>query len=199
MNNEKDGKEGGEGVLAGLSADALRGRQSVRATFRLSSQVISLLSVAANQLGLKQKSLFDQLVEDREVLERLAQAAGPYPAVGEQRQQKTYVVSRNALLSLEYVAKACGLPRDLLVELAIQRLLPVLSSEQERQKKRRAILTEMETFLGHGQTLWAKTEQLLGDGDATTRQLAVVLMHCERAVNDLRQVVDQGKEIEEYQ
>jgi len=199
MSDEQDGKKYGEGLLAGLSADTLRGRQSVRATFRLPSQVIALLSLAANQLGLKQKSLFDQLVEDREVLKQLAQAAGSYSPSGEQRQQKTFVVSRNSLLSLEYVAKACGLPRDLLVELSIRRLLPVMSSEQEKQKKRRAVLTEMESFLQQGQALWASAEQLLGETDDTTRQLAMVLLHCERAVNDLRQAIDQGKEIEGYQ
>ena len=64
--------------MVGLSADILRGRQSVRATFRLPSQVIALLSVAASQLGLKQKSLFDQLVEDRAVLEQVAQMADRY-------------------------------------------------------------------------------------------------------------------------
>jgi len=46
-----------------LNADALRGRQSVRATFRLPTEMVSLLSIAASHLGLKQKSLFDQLVE----------------------------------------------------------------------------------------------------------------------------------------
>ena len=46
------GKE--EEVLNGLSADRLRGRQSVRATFRLPTEVIELLSMAASQLGVKQ-------------------------------------------------------------------------------------------------------------------------------------------------
>lgn len=197
MTQRKDYKDYGIETVMDLSADILRGRQSVRATFRLPSQVITLLSVAANQLGLKQKSLFDQLVEDREVLEQLAQAAVDHQPTGEQRQQKTYVVSRNALLSLEYVAKACGLPRDLLVELSIQRLVPVISSERERRRKRKVVLDDMEAFLRQGQVLSARTDQMLGEGDPTARQLAAVLAHCARAVSDLRQLIDQGKEIEE--
>ena len=71
-----------------LDANTLRGRQSVRATFRLPPPIIELLSIAANQLGIKQKSLFDQLVEDREVLEQVAAgAAGWRRPVADQRQQ----------------------------------------------------------------------------------------------------------------
>ncbi|RPI51694.1 MAG: hypothetical protein EHM49_06780, partial [Deltaproteobacteria bacterium] len=50
-----------------ITAMGLRGKQSVRATFRLPDHIIKLLGMVASQLGLKQKSLFDQLVEDKEV------------------------------------------------------------------------------------------------------------------------------------
>ena len=186
-----------ETVLA-LSADTLKGRQSVRATFKLPSQVIELLSLAANQLGLKQKSLFDQLVEDREVLEQVASAAERYRPVQERRQQKTYVVSRNSLGALDYVAKIHRLPRDLLVELSIQRLLPVISSEQEKQKNRKQVLSEMEAYLRQGLELLAKTQQVLGAEDSTSRQLALVLAQLRGSVEELNQQVEQGRAIEGY-
>jgi len=44
------------------SAD-LRGRQSVRTTFKLSERSIDALSILAGQLGIKQKSLFDHLID----------------------------------------------------------------------------------------------------------------------------------------
>jgi hypothetical protein len=185
--------------LAGLSADILRGRQSVRATFRLPVQVIALLSVAAHQLGLKQKSLFDQLVEDRDVLARLAQTADQYQRVGEQRQQKTYVVSRNALLSLEYVAKACGLPRDLLVELSIQRLVPVVSSEQEKQRKRRQILERLSVLCLQGANLQQEASELLGEDDSAVRLLHGLHAACQRTVSELAQLVTPEQELERYQ
>ncbi|WP_448871941.1 hypothetical protein [Desulfobulbus propionicus] len=198
---KKDDRTGGqdEELLMELSADILRGRQSVRATFRLPSQVISLLSVAASQLGLKQKSLFDQLVEDREVLEQLAQMAGQYQSMDSQRQQKTYVVSRNALLSLEHVAKRCGLPRDLLVELSIRRLVPVLSSEQEKQRKRRGIMRELEAFCQHGVHLWQEAAKLLGKDDPAVQLLSGLQVQCQRTVNEMGRLVEQGKELEQYQ
>ena len=38
----------------------LRGRQSVRATFRLSEPCINAISILSAQLGIKQKSVFDR-------------------------------------------------------------------------------------------------------------------------------------------
>jgi len=77
-------------------------------------------------------------------LAQLARRADQYQPIQSQRQQKTYVVSRNALVSLEHVAKVCGLPRDLLVELSIQRLAPVMSLEREKQEKRIGLSAKLE-------------------------------------------------------
>ena len=46
----------------------LRGRQSVRATFRLSEACIDAISILSAQLGIKQKSIFDHLMEISQVL-----------------------------------------------------------------------------------------------------------------------------------
>ena len=54
------------------STEDLRGKQSVRATFKLSPRAISAISVMALHLGIKQKSLFDHLMDD--------EAALPYSA-----------------------------------------------------------------------------------------------------------------------
>ena len=155
-----------------LSAETLRGKQSVRATFRLSPQVITLLSVAATQLGLKQKSLFDQLVEDREVLSQLASAAKTNQQSANKRQQKTYVVSRNALLSLEHVAKTLGMPRDLLVEISIQRLVPVLNSEQEKNRKRELLSRALEGLACQNEQILQQSAEELGEDDAATELVA---------------------------
>ena len=67
------------------SAD-LRGRQSVRATFKLSERAIDAMSIVAVHLGIKQKSLFDHLIEDMQSLTRV---------------QKTFVISRKTLSNLD--------------------------------------------------------------------------------------------------
>lgn len=198
MAKENNDTAEGYGSISGLSAETLRGRQSVRATFKLPVQIIGLLSLAANQLGLKQKSLFDQLVENREILEQIATGARGYTPQGEQRQQKTYVLSRNSLIVLDYVAKAYGVPRDLLVEISIRRLVPVISSEQEKQKQRKQVLFEMETFCHQGLELLGRTQEALGIEDQATRQLSLLLEHCQRNIEQLQEVVVRGKDIEEY-
>lgn len=181
-----------EEVLNGLSADRLRGRQSVRATFRLPVEVIALLSLAASQLGLKQKSLFDQLVEDREVLAQLAQVADQYQPMGAHRQQKTYVVSRHALLALEHVAKSTGLARDVLVELCIQRLVPLLDSEQEKQRNRAVISDEFSVLCRQSEALYHQTTQCLGEDDPASRLLDGLRAQCRRTLSELRQLVGQA-------
>ena len=196
--DEGNNKRGEKAADTGLSADGLKGRQSVRATFKLPSRMIELLNVTANQLGLKQKSLFDQLLENRETLAQVAMAADNYRPVQEQRQQKTFVVSRNSLVSLNYVAKIYGLPRDVLVEISIRRLLPVISSEQEKQKKRKQVFAEMEGLLEHGEALLEKTVQLLGVDDHATRQLALVVLQLKGCKNALGEQVELGKVIEGY-
>lgn len=193
MQNNKDEKAGQFTSAFGLSADTLRGRQSVRATFKLPAQIIDLLSLAAHQLGLKQKSLFDQLVENREILEQVAAGVAEYTPSAEQRQQKTYVLSRNSLVTLDVVAKSYGVPRDLLVEISINRLLPVISSEQEKQQQRKLVLAEIENFVSQGWDLLARTEQSLGSEDAVTRQLSLLLVQFERNIEHLRDMVDRER------
>jgi hypothetical protein len=55
------------------SSGDLRGRQSVRATFKLSAQAIGILSIVSVHLGIKQKSIFDHLMEDGQSLTIIAQ------------------------------------------------------------------------------------------------------------------------------
>ena len=198
MNDEKNENTDCCAEILTLSADMLKGRQSVRATFKLPSQVIGLLSFAASQLGLKQKSLFDQLVEDHAFLEQVATGMEQYQPRQEKRKQKTFVVSRNALVALDSVAKTYGVPRDLLVEISIGRLLPVLNAELEKQKKRRQILVDLEAYFALGAALLEKTCHELGQSDPFCRQLQDVLVQSDRVVVELRNQVERGKKIEEY-
>ncbi|MCL1981382.1 MAG: hypothetical protein FWG62_09965 [Proteobacteria bacterium] len=198
MSEKNDPSEQNNEAMTGLSADTLRGRQSVRATFKLPLPVIELLSVAAGQLGLKQKSLFDQLVEDRAILEQLATGVSSYQPVQAQRQQKTYVVSRNSLLALDYVAKIHKLPRDLLVEISILRLMPVLSAEQEKQHGRERLLNELEIWLEQGQIVLGNTRHRLDEDDPAMRRLKALIAQLSADVAELADQVEQGRILERY-
>ena len=76
------------------SPDDLRGRQSVRATFKLSNRAIDALSIVAAHLGIKQKSLFDHLIEDVDALNFIAKEIEIEQFRTTRRVQKTYVISR---------------------------------------------------------------------------------------------------------
>jgi hypothetical protein len=64
-------------TLSQPSSFDLRGRQSVRATFKLSAKAIEALGILAVHLGIKQKSIFDHLIEDAQSLRRIAQEVDP--------------------------------------------------------------------------------------------------------------------------
>ena len=111
--------------LSGESTARLRGHQSVRTTFKLSERSISALSILAGQLGIKQKSLFDHLVEDVKVLQAIAREVDTFPE-HRPRVAKTYVISRRTLENLETVSSKFNTPRDALVEFSIERTLPLI-------------------------------------------------------------------------
>ncbi|WP_051309243.1 hypothetical protein [Desulfogranum japonicum] len=181
----------------GLTADTLKGKQSVRATFRLPEEVIRLLSIAAAQLGIKQKTLFDQLIEDQDVLDRVAREAEKYTSQAQSRQQKTYVLSRNSLISLERVSKQHEMPRDILVEVSIQRLQPVLDSEQKKQRRRRQALEEVERYCARGKQLLNEVGKLLGEDDPLYQHLESGVGQQEKHLQHMREIVRQGKSVEE--
>ncbi len=179
-----------------LNPGELRGRQSVRATFRLPVQVIELLSVAAAQLGVQQKSLFDQLVEDRAVLMRIAGGRRDAGPPGKHRHQKTMVLSRNSLEVLNEIARKHRVARDLLVEASIRRLMPVMSAEQKKQEIRKQLLGSLTSYRNRGRALMEKTETLLGRDDPVYGEVLRMVECCSGAVEQVNDFVEKGKCLE---
>ena len=153
----------------------------------------------ARQLGLKQKSLFDQLVEDEEILGRVAARARPVgqnskdPISGIPRRQKTFVLSKRALQVLNSVARLQDIPRDLLVEISIQRLQPILTAEQEKYRKRTRVLQEMILCQQQLQQTMIRAEKLLGEEDKATMLLEKMVRTARESVEDLAGIIEEGK------
>jgi hypothetical protein len=181
-----------------LTADTLKGKQSVRVTFRLPGETIALLSVAASHLGIQQKLLFDQLVEDQEILDRIADEGRKYSAGGNERVQKTYVISRNSLIALRNIARENKISRDLLVELSINRLRPVISAEQEKQEKWKVLLGRMEDLLLHGQQTLAEAADLLTEEDQVLQKIEEVITGLQKGCEDIQQWIRKGSRMEEF-
>jgi uncharacterized protein (UPF0147 family) len=184
---ESDGSSYGEQLQ--LSATQLRGKQSVRATFRLSAQMIDLLKIAANHLEVQQKSLIDELVQNRETLNRVAKEAQEMVQESQERRQKTFVLSRNALRLLDDISDKHNLSRDQLVELCISRLIPFVDAEQEKHTQRRLLIKEVNQFLENGKSLLEQADSLLGADDRFREKLEKIVNYTERNINELRKHV----------
>jgi hypothetical protein len=180
------------------SSDVLRGRQSVRATFKLSGRAIEALSVAAMQLGIKQKSLFDHLMEDAESLRHIARQYDSEHFTRLSRIQKTYVLSRRTLYSLEEAARSSEAPRDALVEYSIQRLLPLIAQEREKHEKRKEIEARFDTLLKNGVKLLKDARKRLGDEDPVVQLLAGAMTQCAGTQHSLHEFIERGKCLEDF-
>lgn len=188
-----------QGMSDLLTSSSLKKKQSVRATFRLPDEIINLLSIVASQLGLKQKSLLDQLVEDRELLDRLVDKQIDAKDIEKKDvRPKTFVVSRNSLHTLDNLAREKNIPRDLLVEISIRRLLPVLTSEHEKQAKRKRIHEEAETFFLQGGKLLQKASRLLGSEDDYYILLKHTIEICKENARELKSIVDKGNAMDDF-
>jgi hypothetical protein len=180
------------------SAEDLRGRQSVRATFKLSARAIDALSIVAVHLGIKQKSLFDQLIEDAGSLSHIAREIESDDFSTLDRVQKTYVISRKTLRSLEDTSRQFDAPRDALVEYSIQRLLPVIAREREKHQKRKEILQDINIHLEQGLKILNKTRELLGENDPVYTKLEAAVGACMHARENIDQFVERCEIIEEF-
>ena len=180
------------------SAEDLRGRQSVRATFKLSARAIDALSIVAVHLGIKQKSLFDQLIEDAGSLSHIAREIESDDFSTLDRVQKTYVISRKTLRSLEDTSRQFDAPRDALVEYSIQRLLPVIAREREKHQKRKDILQDINTHLEQGLKILNKTRELLGENDPVYTKLEAAMGASMHARDNIDQFVERCEIIEEF-
>ena len=176
----------------------LRGRQSVRATFKLSARAIDVLSIVATQLGIKQKSLFDHLIEDVQSLNVIANEIEDDMFNALERVQKTFVVSRRTLSSLEQTSRQFNAPRDALVEYSIQRLLPVIAKERERHSKRKAILNDINAHLAQGLKILQKAQSLLGEDDPVYVRFETAMQSLVNSQVHIENYVKKGSVIEDF-
>jgi len=182
--------------LPPASSRALSGMQSVRATFKLSEQTIKTINIVAAQLGIRQKSLFDHLMEDADDLRAVAGEINQDDPVEERRVQKTYVISRNSLTILEKVSQNCNASRDVLIEYSVQRLMPIIEREKEKQIKRKEIVNEFRRLIQKGQQLLENSEELLGEEDLISGRLASAIAFSANAYQHMAEYVKKGDDLE---
>jgi hypothetical protein len=175
----------------------LRSRQSVRTTFKLSERSIEALSILSAQLGIKQKSLFDHLVEDTRALQLIAEEFEEFSARS-RRVAKTYVVSRKSLENLERVSLKYDTPRDALVEYSIERILPLIEKEKEKHRKRIALSGELHGYLLNGLSILKNAEEELGEDDPAFRELLPMMRAVKNCSEKISRYVQKGEKLEDF-
>jgi hypothetical protein len=196
--NESINKNGTDSPLQSAGIKDLMGKKSVRATFRLHPAAVELMSILAAQLGIKQKSLFDYLMEDSDALHAVAESRPPDTAAKEQRIQKTFVVSQRSLTALDTVVKNSAASRSDLIEKSIQRLLPVLEKERIRQQRRTRALSQIVSHFKQGKALADNVKEMVGKEDMVYQSLVRVMDAYGKAVADIRKRVEKGKRVSEF-
>jgi uncharacterized protein (UPF0147 family) len=180
------------------SALDLRGRQSVRATFRLSEDCIDAISILSAQLGIKQKSVFDHLMEDAQVLKNMASELENTEFDRHERIQKTFVISRRSLSFLDSISNKHNAPRDALVEYSVRRLLPIIAREREKHEKRKELLAAISNHFAKGEKILSKAEKLLGTDDPIVNKLQTTMSVYKNAFDDIATFIEKGKIIEKF-
>lgn len=181
-------------------ADAadLKSNQSVRATFRLSENTILAMNIVSNQLGVKQKSLFDHLIADTDALEAIARELKKNNHRNKSGVQKTFVISRKTLSTLQKMAEDHKASRDALVEFSIQRLKPVLEQEKGKQEFRKRIALKVRTSLEAQKQLLCEARRLLGEEDPVCEQLSHAMERLESAYKSIKTFVRKGEKILDF-
>jgi hypothetical protein len=177
----------------------LRGRQSVRATFRLSEACIDAISILSAQLGIKQKSVFDHLMEDAQVLKHMASELENTEFDRQKCIQKTFVISRRSLSFLDMISSEHNAPRDALVEYSVRRLLPIIARERKKHEKRKELLTDISSHFTKGEKLLSKAEEMLGTDDPVVSKLITAMSVYKNVLDDITGFIEKGKIIEKFQ
>ena len=177
----------------------LRGRQSVRATFRLSEVCIDAISILSAQLGIKQKSVFDHLMEDAKALKGVAEEIEDTEFNRYQRIQKTFVISRRSLSFLDMISNEYNAPRDALVEYSVRRLLPIIANERKKHEKRKEFLAQISNHFKSGQMLLSKAVEALDRDDPIVNKLETAMSVYQNVLNDIASFIERGKIIEQFQ
>jgi len=176
----------------------LKGRQSVRTTFKLPTRCIDALSLLAGQLGIKQKSIFDHLADDTQALQALAREIERQETSRENRVAKTYVISRKTLENLEQVSRRFQAPRDALVEFSIERIMPLLKKEKQKHENRKTLAPKLNEFLKNSRELLEQADGVLDRDDPVFEKIIQMVGAAKSGCDEVGLIIEKGKKLEDF-
>lgn len=184
-------------VVSGTYSADLKGRQSVRTTFKLSPRSIDALSLLAAQLGIKQKSLFDHLIDDTQTLKAIARDVES-PEMRANRVAKTYVISRRTLESLDEISRHYQTPRDILVEFSIERIMPLIKEERKKHENRKKLMNSVDGLLENSRSLLQEAGKMLDRDDPVLEKVFQMCRTINQGCAEINTIVEKGQKLEEF-
>jgi chaperone required for assembly of F1-ATPase len=94
------------------------------------------------------------------------------------------------------VARLQDIPRDLLVEISIQRLQPIMTAEQEKHRKRIQLLQEMIHSQQQAEKALQQAKKLLGPEDRATGLMENMVRTIRESVTELTVIIEEGREFQ---
>lgn len=176
----------------------LRGKQSVRATFKLSQKAIDAIGLVAIHMGIKQKTLFDHITEDLDALDEIAKTVRIRQFKKIPRKQKTFVLSRKTIEALEAISQAYGTPRDALVEYSVKKLDALIQSEKIRHEKRKVLQAEVSCHFIQFRKLYKKAADILGRDDPFSRRVGKAVFTCQKIEEDIAAFIKKSNALEDF-
>jgi len=163
-----------------------------------SDGIVKLRVNVVSGLGINKKTLFDQLIENTSILRKIAKEAKNYRPDRAGWRQKTFVISRSSLDLLNSISKQEHVSRNLLVEISIQRLLPVAKTELDKHNNRKELQKEMAVYLMQGDNLLRKSAQLLGEDDKLHGMIKEQISIARKNLSEIEIMIQKGMVMEDW-
>ena len=179
-----------------VDPNELIAKQSIRTTFKLSEKTSNLLKVSAKHLGIKQKTLLDELLEDKKALDLLADDAITYARDENKCRPKTMVLSQKALDQLETVSSYREIPRDYLIELSVARLASYVHSSAKTHENRGLLMEQLDRHNSQLIDLYSKAETMLQEDDAFLLSFKTLAEITLKQLEKIRKTVKDNSEFE---
>ena len=198
MVNKSSGKAASTLSLPRMTTRALKGKQSVRTSFKLSKGCITAINIVATQLGIKHRSLFDYLVEDTHSLEALAGEIVKKEPDQNRRLQKSFILSRETLTVIDRLCEKLKISRDMLIELSVRRLLPIIEKEMERHRKRKDMFGLVDKQYRQTKKVLDAIKTSVGSEDPAYKAFQNTVAACKQSRKQLDDIIARGKVIEGF-
>ena len=198
MANKSNKKAASTVNLPRVTTLALKGKQSVRTSFKLSEGCIQAINIVAKQLGIKHRSLFDYLVEDTESLENLANEIAKIEPSKNKGSQKSFIVSRDTLKGIDSLCEKLKISRDTLIELSVKRLLPIIEKEIKSHNRRKELFELVDKQYQESRKVLDLIKKGVGTEDPAYKIYQATVAACKQVKKQFNEILSKGKVIEGF-